>query len=104
NNAALNLITVTGAGPTAAKAFKHLAIGNNRLRNGSTTTSGNGAIIISGQVRGVIYNNIFDRVNVVAKVLGNDSLAEWGNQAAYPQSFGTSDNLYFEDNTIQFSS
>ncbi len=103
NNSALNIITAHGASETDAKPFKNLVIGKNRLRNSGTTTTGSGAVSISGQVRGVIYSNIFDRCNVVLKNVGNDTTTEWSN-GHFPQSFGTADQLFFEGNTIQYSS
>jgi hypothetical protein len=103
NNAALNLITVVGAGATATKPFKNLAVGNNTFRNMLAVTSGSGVFYTFGQVRGVIFGNIFDRCNVILKIIGNDDTTEWSN-GNFPQSYGTADNLFFEDNTIQWSS
>ena len=100
---ALQHIQVNGAGASATKPFKNLAIGNNRFKNSGHSLSGNGAILTTGQVRGVIYNNIFDRCNGILKIIGNDNPTEWAN-GHFPQSFGTSDNLYFENNTVQYSS
>lgn len=104
NNSALNIIEVVGAGISAAKPFKNLVIGSNRLKNSGTVTSGSGAVSVTGQVRGVIYGNIFDRVNVVAKILGNDSTNEWKNSAYFPFAYGTVDNLFFESNSVTYSS
>ena len=103
NNAALKLITVTGAGPASSEPFKNLAIGNNTFRNMLAVTSGSGVISTTGQVRGAIFGNLFDRCNVILKIMGNDDLTEWSN-GHFPQSYGTSDNLFFEDNTVQWSS
>jgi hypothetical protein len=102
NNTALNLITVRGSGVNDAKPFRNLAVGNNTFRNTGTVTSGSGVISSMGQVRGVIYNNIFDRVNVVLKIMGNDDPTEWAN-GYFPFAYGNSDNLFFEGNTVQFS-
>ncbi len=103
NNTALNFITVAGAVASSSKPFKNLAIGNNRFRNSGTSTSGSGAVSISGQARGAIFKNIFDRVNVVAKIMGNDDTTEWSS-GRFPFAYGNSDNLFFEDNVIQYSS
>ena len=103
NNAASYHIEIRGTGATAAKPFKNLAIGNNRFKNSTTVGSGNGAISTTGQVRGAIFGNIFDRCNVILKIMGNDSTAEWEN-GHFPFSYGNSDNLFFENNTIQWSS
>jgi len=102
NNLALNLITVEGAGPNDIKPFRNLAIGNNIFKNAKTVNSGSGAIRNDGQTRGVIFNNIFDRVNVVLKNLGNDDVTEWAN-GHFPFAYGNSDNLFFENNTIRYS-
>lgn len=113
SDTAPNPVTSQGAGSNATKAFKNLAFGNNRIRNTGTVTSGSGAIRINGQVRGAIFNNIFDRCNVIVKALGNNDStsgnphgsAEWENPAFGASiAFGTADNLYFENNTIQWSS
>jgi hypothetical protein len=103
NNAALNSIKVFGAGAASTKPFKNLAVGNNRFRNMSNQTSGSGVFYTFGQVRGLIFGNIFDRCNVILKIMGNDDTREWSN-GHFPQSYGTSDNLFFENNTIQYSS
>jgi hypothetical protein len=104
NNSALVMLSVNGAGATATKAFKNLIIGNCRFANSGTSTSGAGVISTGGQVRGVIHHNTFDRCNVILKVMGNDDIDEWHNSAFYPFTYGTSDNLFFEDNTISYSS
>lgn len=103
NNTASYHIEVRGAGATAAKPFKNLAIGNNRFKNSTTVGSGNGAISTTAQVRGAIFSNIFDRCNVILKIVGNDNTVEWEN-GHFPFSYGSSDNLFFENNTIQWSS
>ena len=103
NNTASYHISIWGSGPTATKPFKNLAIGSNRFKNSTTTTSGNGAINSLGQVRGAIFNNIFDRCNVIIKIMGNDNVTEWAN-GHFPFAYGNSDNLFFENNTIMYSS
>ena len=65
-------------------------------------SSGSGVFYTFGQVRGVIFGNIFDRCNVLLKIMGNDDTKEWSN-GHFPQSYGTADNLFFENNTISFS-
>jgi hypothetical protein len=103
NNAALNSIKVFGAGAASTKPFKNLAVANNRFRDMSNQTAGSGVFYIFGQIRGVIFGNIFDRCNVILKIMGNDDTREWSN-GHFPQSYGTADNLFFENNTIQYSS
>ena len=95
-------ITVVGAGETGTKPFKNLAITNNRFRNSILTLSNTGVISTTGQVRGVIANNIFDRCNEILKIIGNDEAVEWQN-GHYPFAYGNSDNLFFESNTITYS-
>lgn len=97
------MIQVVGAAASATKPFKNLAIGNNRFKDGTTTTSGSGVISIAKQVRGAIFSNIFDRCNVILKNIGNDDTTEWSN-GHFPFAYGNSDNLFFENNTIQYSS
>ena len=52
----------------------------------------------------MIYHNTFDRCNILLRVFSEDSTSEWSNTAFNQLAYGTSDSLYFEDNTIQFSS
>jgi hypothetical protein len=96
-------ILVTGAGANSAKPFKNLMIGYNAFRNSQPSSGFNGAVYTTGQTRGVIYNNIFDRQMVVFRCLGNNEKTEWTN-GAFPFAFGNSDNLFFENNTILWSS
>jgi hypothetical protein len=104
NSSALNLIGIEGAVGSATKAFTNLAIGNCQFQNMSTTTSGSGVISSTRQVRGCIFSNIFDRCNVIVKIMGNnDAGEEWAN-GHWPRVFGTADNLYFESNLIEYSS
>lgn len=125
NGLALNLITITGAGNLGSKPFQNLAIGNCILRNPLSdfsgvlnNDSGSGVIHNLGQTRGVIYLCDIQNSNVVVKSAGNnDSTAphatpipasqEWINRAyvaALPEQFtyGTADNLFFEDCTISW--
>ena len=99
NNA--TMIDAYGATSLATKPWRSLIITNCKFRNGSTR----GAVIFTHrQLRGVIYSNIFDRCNVILKPMGNnDSGEEWRNPA-FTRIFGTSDQLFFEDNTILWSS
>lgn len=92
-------INVNSVGTTATKPFKNLVIGKNRIRN---ATDG---VYTTGQNRGVIYSNIFDRVQTVFRALGRaaNDLSEW-NSGNFPRAYGSIDNLFFEGNTIQFSS
>lgn len=88
------LIDVNGS---SSVAFKNLAIGDNRIRN--ITGSGTG-IYCTGIIFGVVYNNIFTDVAIVWRELGGQSTAPYDN---YPLVNGSEENLYFEDNTINFT-
>ena len=101
-NTSLSLIVVYTGGVTT-KPLKNLIIGDCRFANTGGSTSGAGTIYINGQVRGVIYNNTFDRCGFVLRVLGNDDKTEWTN-GNFPFAYFNSDNLFFENNTIMFSS
>ena len=96
-------ILVIGAGTNSAKPFKNLVIGNNAFRNTKPSSGFNGTVYTTGQTRGVIYNNIFDRQLIPFRCLGNDEKTEWTN-GNFPFAFGSGDNLFFEDNTIIWSS
>lgn len=104
SNSAINFIHINGAGASATKPFKNLVITSNTFQNSGTGTSGAGVMDIEGQVRGVIGRNVFNRCNVIAKVMGNNVVGDWTNSAFYPFSYGSADNLYFEDNQIYWSS
>jgi hypothetical protein len=98
---------VGASGITGTKPYCCYVIGNNRFQNG-TTGSSQGVIQSQanndGQLRGVIYGNVFDRCNIILRGFSNNDTREWANAAFNQLAFGTSDNLYFESNTIQFSS
>lgn len=97
NNSAAVMMQINGAGALDTKPFNKLVVGDNRFKNSTQE-----AIHGTGQTRGVIYNNIFDRVNEVLRPWGNDDYREQNN-GHFPRAFGTADNLYFEDNTITCS-
>lgn len=97
SNSAVVMLQINGAGATGTKPHKYVLIGDNRFKN--TTQE---AIHGTGQTRGVIYNNIFDRANQSFRPWGNDDYREQQN-GFYPPAFGTADNLYFEDNSITCS-
>jgi hypothetical protein len=99
------LIHVSGAPDNGTKPFKKLIITGNTFQNmGSTQGQGNTAIAIGGQVRGVIYSNTFDRCEFPIRDFGNDTTTEWSNTAYNNLSYGSADNLYFETNTIKYTS
>jgi len=102
------LIEIQGAsGITGIQPYRYLIVGNNTFQN-TNTTSSNAAIQAdpngNGQIRGVIYSNTFDRCNIILRAFSNNDTREWSNTAFNQSSYGTGDNLYFEDNKIIFSS
>lgn len=107
-NSTCNLLFLNGAsGVSGTKPYQYYIIGNNKFQNGCT--SGEGAILAgtangNGQLRGVIYSNIFDRINIILRAFSNNDTSEWANTAFNNFTFGTINNLYFESNVIRFSS
>jgi hypothetical protein len=107
-NSTCNMMRLNGAsGIAGTKPYRYYIIGNNRFQNGCT--SGEGTILAAsangnGQLRGVIYNNTFDRCNIIIRVFSNNDTQEWANTAFNHFSYGVEDNLYFEGNTIMYSS
>lgn len=96
------MIGIEGAGASSAKPFKKLVLGDNRFKNPSQ--SGSSSVIYQrGHVRGVVYNNIFDRPKIPVRCFGNNEYAEYTNAAYMPVTAGSSDNLFFEDNTITWT-
>lgn len=73
----------------------YLVAHNNTFRN----TVGTG-IFIRGRCYGVASANVFDRIGIPIRNMGND-YNSWTNEA---QAYGTAENFFFEDNIIQFSS
>lgn len=126
NNVTNDFILLGGASSFATKPFKNLVIVDNKFKNASGASQSvaairspgglNGGGGTPGQIRGVIARNIFDRVNVLLILFANDTQVngacnawpyDWTNAAYYPFAYGMAgggDNLYFEDNTILYSS
>lgn len=106
NGSGYGLIGINGAPDAGTKPFKNLIITGNKIGNtGSTSGQGNTCIYnFTGQTRGVIYNNTFDKCDIVFRPMGSDTTTEWSNTAYNNFSYGNSDNLYFEDNKILYSS
>lgn len=99
------LIEVNGAGSSGTKPYDYVLIHDNVIENtGSGSGSGNTCIGTAGQVRGVIYKNILDRCDMAFRPMGNDDIPDWENPAYNNLPYGSQDNLYFEDNTIEFTS
>ncbi|MCX6747021.1 MAG: hypothetical protein NTU63_02705, partial [Candidatus Pacearchaeota archaeon] len=89
------LITLQGSSTTTG--YINLRIINNKFQN----TFGTGIYLI-GTVYGVASSNQFDRVEMPIRAIGNN---EYSWSAFYSTlAYGGSDNFYFEDNTIGFSS
>ena len=96
NTHADGLIAVDGG--NYINVWTGLRIGDCRFTNVSAT-----AIYPWGQNRGVIYNNLFDRCRYPIRVQGGDNVNIW-TALGGSREFGSLDNLYFEDNTITYSS
>jgi len=105
NGTGYGLIGIYGAPDNGTKPFKNLIIVGNRIQNtGSTSGNGNTCIYnFNGQTRGVISGNIFDRCDIVYRPMGSDDTTEWSNTAYNNFTYGSADNLYFENNTILYS-
>lgn len=108
NNAAGIFIGIEGAsGINGTKPYRYLLIGDNKFQNASTSLSA-GVIEAGanndGEISGVIYHNTFDRCNIILRIFSNNDTREWANTAFNQFTYGSPDNLYFEDNTIQYSS
>lgn len=99
NNASSVIVDIDGAGPLSSKPFKRLVLIDNRFKNPSQSSST--VIYQRGQVRGVVANNLFERPMILLRCFGNDDKIEHSN-GNFPLSYGTSDNLYYEDNTISW--
>lgn len=102
------LLDSSGAsGISGTKPWRSLVIVNNTFSNANINVT-SGALVIgnangNGQIRGVIGNNIFDKCAVIIRAFSNNDTREWANTAFNQFTFGTADNLYFESNTIQYS-
>jgi len=101
-----NIDIGTGGGINGTKAWCCIIITNNVIKNGgSTQGAGNAGIYTAlGQIRGLIAKNTFDRIDMWIRTYGADDVGEWNNSAYYNFAFGSSDNLFAEDNTIKYSS
>lgn len=110
------LIELNGAsGITGTKPYCCYVIGDNKLQHCQVGTS-SGVITAAngnadGQLRGVVYHNTIDKCDIIFRSFSNNDTREDDNTAFNSQivnfdltGLGTSDNLYFEDNTIQWSS
>jgi hypothetical protein len=108
NSAVSMFITATGAsGITGTIPWRYLIIGNNKFRNGLFGTS-NGVLTIAnanndGQIRGVIYGNTITDCDILFRVFSDNDTGEWANTHFNIFAFGTEDNLYFEGNTINWT-
>jgi hypothetical protein len=105
------LLSLQGAsGITGTKPYQYYIIGDNKFENNNPSSSTLvGACIQSdadgnGQLRGVIYHNTFDRCNILLRLFSNDDTREWSNTAFNQLAYGNEDSVYFEDNTIMYSS
>lgn len=70
-----------------------------RITGNTFKNTGGRAIYVQGRFYGVVADNVFDATRIPISTYGDDSNS-WLNET---QAFGVEQNLYFEDNTIQFS-
>lgn len=114
NSQDIFLLLEGASGISGTKAYCCYIVSNNKFKNGSTTSS-EGIITASaangnGELRGVISHNTFDRTNILLRIFSNNDTGEAANTAFNgPMKFdgtglGSLDTLFFEDNTITFSS
>jgi len=75
-----------------------IKIHHNKIKN--VAGSGSTGLYIGGMVYGVAYLNQFDRVNDPFRPMGRDEYS-WKTLS---REYGSSENFYFEDNNIYFSS
>ena len=109
--AASILINIQGAnGISGTKPYRYIIIGDNKFQNTNPSSSMEvGAVIEAnangnGQIRGVIYHNTFDRCDILLRIFSNNDTRESSNTAFNQVQYGSDENLYFEDNTIMYSS
>lgn len=101
NSAREQLIHVTGAPSSGTKPYRYIIIEQNKFQNqGTTNVAGNGVLYFDDQVRGVIANNLFHNVTYLIRYFGGSTCGPWTNSGNFPIDHGTSDQLYFEGNTI----
>lgn len=92
-NYAEGMIDVRVRGNTAITNIK---IYNNIFKS----DGGNGtAIMLSGPIRGVVYSNTFTDIGYYIRVVG-DNATSW---ALNQREYGTVNNVFFEDNTANFT-
>lgn len=102
NGGIFYMIEVGGASYTDVKPYRNFLITGNLFRNSSCNNDT--MVITTAQARGVIWNNTFDRIQYPFRPFGGDDQRIWQNSAFYPFSYGSSDNVYFESNTIHYTS
>ena len=74
-----------------------LIVANNTFKNAPESIRG---LYLQGDVWGVAYSNVFDRVGIPLGVYGND----YNTWNSYTRAYGSPENFYFEDNTMVFTS
>jgi len=103
-NTVTQFINVRGASPSGTKPWRYLIIDHNKFANQGGGTPDPAIYVLGGQTRGVIYLNIFDRCDMILRPHGANTFTEWTNSAYNNFSYGSADQLFFEDNTILWSS
>lgn len=96
------------SGITGTQAYCCYIIAYNTFENMEPGTS-DGVITAAnangnGQLRGVIAQNIFNDDDIILRIFSNDDTGESGNSAFTNVALGQSDQLFFEANTIEWTS
>ena len=106
NQQVFTIMYIQGAADNATKPWKYFLIHDNVFKNTNSQSGGGNAGIYfkDGQSRGVIYSNTFTNVDMPVRVFGSDDTVEMQNSAYNSNPAGTADQVFMEDNTINYSS
>ena len=106
NNSNLNATAMIGGTNNWGGAYVNVVIMNNTIKNIYDSDGHAGhAFMFFGDFWGVIAKNTFDRVAIITDTLGTyDVSEERDSWYTLTQEHGTAINIYYEDNTILFSS
>ena len=96
NNASDVQMGYTGAINVGGTKSTRIIIHHNKFQNIIYATG----VFASGITRGVVYQNQFDMVADPIRAMGRDQVS-WSKLT---QQYGTEENLFFEDNTMAYSS
>lgn len=96
NNASDVQMGYSGAINVGGTKSTRIIVHHNKFQNIIYATG----VFASGITRGVVYQNQFDMVADPIRAMGGDQLS-WSQLT---QQYGTEENLFFEDNTMTYSS